>query len=170
MDVSPNVEYMARFYHNPYYSLVSNKVTGKEAIILRPDGWLEVNPPQDTAFINSRKRNGIRTYTKEFAENIRLSATRFTYLEKTIQYLQRFGKVVLVRLPIGPNMFQLEQKYCPDFDLRIQKLSRGVNARYINLFNLSGRFETNDESHLNKASIVKVSSLLLDSIKKEAQQ
>jgi len=153
VNMSPNFEYIFRFYGKPLIALAYKK---KKSVRLHDDGWLEVSPPMDSMSVLARIKEKTDKYTS-VANSSKFSLTRYFYLEKIIELLQQHGDVFLVRLPVGKEMSLIEKKMMPDFDKKVEEASIKYNIQYINFINESGNFLTIDGNHLYKSEGYKIS-------------
>ena len=167
----PNYEYLIRNVSDPFYTVAYRKFRsyfqGKviRYMILHDDGWLEVNPASnDEDMIAQSKKYTITKYRKIFSDS-KLSEERLESLFQIMRYLQGYGKVVLVRLPVGLMMQKIEEEYMPDFDSRIKSVCQKENCHYLNLYGRSGDFKTNDENHLHKTEARKVTQIIIEKLK-----
>ncbi len=171
----PNLEYIFHYYSEPYYTLLYLQIRNNINSILRPyikgfqnysvilheDGWLEVTVTMDSISVNERYFSRNEEYLKDFSQN-QFSQYRYNYLEKTIELLQAHGRVVLVRLPIGKKLFELENIYMPDFNDKINTLSIKYRIPYLTFKN---EYLTTDGNHLYKTDSKRVSEEILRMIK-----
>jgi hypothetical protein len=163
-DLNPNLEYLFKYWNNKF-SVFENAfkqlIHYKGLIELHPDGWLEVSISMEPEELKER----IERSTDEYRGNESIfSNTRLMYLEKIIRYLQNYGAVYLVRLPVSEGMRAIETDKFPDFDLRILELARKCDISYINLIGASGEYLTTDTHHLWKEDAIRVTERLCDSL------
>jgi hypothetical protein len=170
----PNLEYIFLYYPKPYYVLLYNQIRNDPNSILRPyvkgfqnysvvlhdDGWLEVSVPMDSVSINERFYSRIEEHKKYFSLR-HFSQFRFSYLKKTIEFLQQHGNVVLVRLPIDKRLFALEDNYMPDFNSLMSQLASDYNIPY---YTFKIDYLTTDGNHLYKSDSKVISSEILKRI------
>ena len=143
--IGPHVPYLLKWYPYPYYEiLIRYKRPANE--ILHSDGWLEVRVPMDTSNVNWRKSRILNSLKKNISQ-ISLSEQRFDYLEKTISYLQNYGKVYLVRFPSDPDLMAYENSAFPDFDSKVQDLSDEYRVSYFNFIHLADSLVYTDGLH-----------------------
>ena len=142
---SPNLAYLARFQTKPFYRLLLDYATATER--LHPDGWLEVRIGTDSAQVVARTARKLHDY-RLLAASQHLSTGRLQALRQTIAFLKQHGRVVLVRLPVGSSMLQLEQVYQPDFDQLMRQMAVDYALAY---FDYSAQpFATTDGNHLQR--------------------
>lgn len=90
-------------------------------------------------------------YKKEILPKFKFSKYRLNKLEETITYLNQYGRVYLVRLPVHRDMFKLEQQLMPDFNVKIEGL-HSKTERYIDLTPKNDSYKYTDGNHLYKSS------------------
>ena len=142
---NPNLAYLARYQTKPLYRLPLDYATATER--LHPDGWLEVRIGTDSAQVAARTDRKVWEY-RRLAASQHLSAGRLRALRATIAFLQPHGRVLLVRLPVGPALRQLEQAYRPDFDALMRQAAADFAVPYLDY---SARpYATIDGNHLQR--------------------
>ena len=142
---NPNLPYLTRFQTKPLYRLLLDYATATER--LHPDGWLEVNINTDSAQVRARTARKLQDY-RSLAKAQRLAEGRVQALRQLVQYLKPLGRVVLVRLPVGPGLLQLEASYQPEFDLLMRQTADEFNVPYLDY---SARpYATTDGNHLQR--------------------
>ena len=142
---NPNLAYLARYQTKPLYRLPLDYATATER--LHPDGWLEVNIGTDSAQVRARTARKLHDY-RLLAASQHLSAGRLATLRQTIEFLKQHGRVVLVRLPVGPSLLQLEQQYQPDFDSLMRHVATNYGLTYLDYS--AQPYATTDGNHLQR--------------------
>ena len=143
----PNLAYLLRYQTKPLYRLPLDVATATER--LHPDGWLEVNIGLGSAQVRARTARKLLDY-QQLAATQHLAAGRLAALRQTIEFLQPHGRVVLVRLPVGPGLLALEQQYQPGFDGQMRQLAVGLAVPYLDYS--TAPYATTDGNHLQKAA------------------
>ncbi|GAA4493460.1 hypothetical protein GCM10023172_02040 [Hymenobacter ginsengisoli] len=157
---SPNLDYLAHYLHKPFYQLLLDTDSAHVIERLHPDGWLEIAlPPPSTnpALLHRRMAEKLVTYRALAATNT-LAVAREVSLQQTITFLQKHGRVVLVRVPTGPEMAALEQHYQPDFDKRLTALATQEKIPYLNYIDQA--YPTNDGNHITRGAAEQFSQRL----------
>lgn len=142
---NPNLSYLTRYQTKPLYRLLLDYATATER--LHPDGWLEVNIGADSAQVRARTARKLQDY-RQLAATQHLSAGRLQALRQTIQFLKPHGRVVLVRLPVGPPLLKLEQAYQPDFEQLMQQTAADLAVPYLDYS--AAPYVTTDGNHLQR--------------------
>ena len=144
---SPNLAYLARYQTKPLYRLPLDYATVVER--LHPDGWLEVRISTAPAQVVARTARKVQDY-RRLAATQHLSAGRLQALRQIIALLKPHGRVVLVRLPVGPALLQLEQAYRPDFDALMRQTAADFAVPYLDYS--AQPYATTDGNHLQRAA------------------
>jgi hypothetical protein len=161
---NPNLDYLAHYLHKPFYQLLLNADTARVVERLHPDGWLEIAlppPAANPALLQRRSAEKLATY-RALTTSSQLAGSRLFYLKKTIDYLQQYGRVVLVRLPTGPEMAAVESQYQPGFDQIMQDIAQQHDVPYLNYLALP--YPTNDGNHLTRTAAAQLSQRLADDL------
>ena len=155
-----NLAYLIRYQTKPLYRLLLDFATSTER--LHPDGWLEVNIGTDPAQVRARTARKLQDY-RRLAASQHLSAGRLQALSQTVQLLQQHGRVVLVRVPVGAELLQLETVYCPGFDRLMRQLTTDYSAPYLDYS--TQPYATTDGNHLQKEASAAFSRQLAGAVK-----
>ena len=158
MNARPNFEYIVRNYADDFKSLIGVK-PHPYAIYLHNNGWLEIDIPHDTTFFRENTEEKVNDYN-ELIEKMKPSTARWKALKKTIEFFSEYGEVHLVRIPVSPQMEEIEERYYPNFEAEIRRLSNELNVHYLNFFNLKDSLSFTDGNHLHKSSSWKFSKIL----------
>ena len=152
-NVNPNIEYLTRFSSKANINLWNQQ---SNQMLLHSDGWLEINVAMDSISVYKRTQNKLNTY-KTLQPQYNLSQVRLAYLQKTIDYLKDHGQVILVRVPIHPEMYKIENELMPDFDGRMNALSKSEGISYLKFGAEGDNYQFTDGNHLWKESARKFS-------------
>ena len=144
---TPNLAYLARYQTKPLYRLLLDYATATER--LHPDGWLEVRIAVDSARVRARTAQKLRDYQRLAAAQ-HLSSGRMRALQQTIELLKRHGNVYLVRLPVGPGLLQLENKYQPGFKTLMRHTAAAQAVPYLDYS--AAPYSTTDGNHLQRTA------------------
>ena len=158
-NTNPNFEYFVRnFKYFHFRSII------KQTAELHKDGWLEENNlPKDKESLQTWKNNQILLY-KSFAKKWRKSTVRKNDFIKMVEFLQKNGKVILVRMPVDAKILNIENNFWHNFDEEINIVSKQLNVKYIN-FSKENKYKTYDGNHIDKYGGVVFTKELCDSIK-----
>jgi hypothetical protein len=157
VSTKPNFEYLLNNLGGKYYSVLKKK----SPLFLHENGWLEVSPNMDSVVVNAKIKSKIEIYRKTTLPIYQYSNLRFSYLKKTIEFLNSYGDVYLVRLPLHPGMMEVENELIPDFNnivSRVIPMTKG----YFDMTPLNSEFTYTDGNHLYKTSGKIVSEKIAD--------
>jgi len=164
INIFPNFPYLIKHYNYSYIYLLTKKMDYVNNDYLHNDGWYEVNITMKEKALNERITNKIKKYEKNL-EQYNYSEVRYNFLIETIEFLKQHGEVYLVRLPVSYPFLEMENKLIPDFDNRMNKLSREYDLKYLNFNNSTNLYEYTDGNHLYKTSGAVVSRKIAEWIK-----
>ncbi|MCX6272537.1 MAG: hypothetical protein NTU44_15230 [Bacteroidetes bacterium] len=157
-----NLDYLIRFTYYPVRGIIG-------ALLFNNLGWLDENGKfeypvtLEECLIRhpSRFAEALAMHKQTVMENrIRISTLRMYYLNKTIDYLTPKGDVVLVRLPVTDEMLALENRFAPDFSLRLKLMARQYNCQFLDYSHDNKGLVFIDDHHLYNTSAVTFSELL----------
>jgi len=157
VDMNPNIDYLINAYKYSYYRILMNYKLQKHEF-LKKDGWLEIKVPMDSASEAKRTAGKVGFYRNEMLNKYKFMPERFDYLVKTIEFLQQHGKVYLVRLPVTEGIFEVDDEAMPDFDEKMELLSKKYNVPYLSYRTRPHDFDYTDGNHLYKTSGAVVSA------------
>lgn len=157
-NINPNLEYLLRSYDYSITRALNLKIlppkNSMADVQVLDNGKVEVKMIKD--FTPEKRKELNKQKMIEFQKRIddlKWSENRLVYLNKTIQFLQQHGKVVLIRMPINKVAYQIEDSAVPFFDSKMQEIARQNKVNYTNYNLLPHTYECTDEVHLNKESI-----------------
>ena len=159
--VNPNYEYLLKNLSGSYHTAVFKKTS---PIFLHDNGWLEVTINMDSAKVEKSIQSKYETYKKDMLPNYQYSQIRFEALKSTIEFLNTYGDVYLVRLPIHPKMMMIEDELMPDFDDTLKTLIP-LTKGYKDMTDLNDQLIYTDGNHLYKSSGKAVSRRIAEWIK-----
>jgi hypothetical protein len=158
---NPNLAYLRQYQTKPFYRLLLDYATATER--LHPDGWLEVNIGTDSAQVRARTARKLTDY-RLLAASQHLSPGRLAGLRQTIQFLRPHGRVVLVRLPVGPSLLALENEYQPRFDGMMRQQAAQAAVPYLDYS--AQPYATTDGNHLQRVASASFSQQLAKDLAK----
>ncbi len=142
----PNFEYLLKNLKGEYFKAVFLK---SPKVFLHDDGWLEVSVDMDKESISRRTKNKIDYYRENILPKSNFSSLRLEYLKQTISFLNQYGKVYLVRLPIDSKMMNIENELMPEFNTFIEEIASTTKG-YLDLTKHNNDFIYIDGNHLFK--------------------
>lgn len=153
VNLNPNIPYLIENLSGEYYTILTQR---NPEFFLHGDGWLEVTLSRDSAEIAQRRREKLEHHRKNSLPFYKFSSLRFSYLQKTIQFLREHGSVYLIRMPVHPEMMKLEDKMMPDFEEKLNSLIPHVDA-FLDLAADNAEYGYIDGTHLDVASSERLS-------------
>jgi hypothetical protein len=163
-DASPNFEYFIRNYSEDLNTLTGIKER-PFSIFLHDNGWLEIEMSFDTAYFRKNTEDKVRNY-EELITKMKPSSARWDALAAIIEYFSRYGTVALVRIPVSPQMAEIESTYYADFGEQIKALSRKTETEYLDYSYLNDSLYFTDGNHLHRSSAKIFSGILSSDIQK----
>lgn len=163
VSTNPNIEYLLESYDFSITRELNSKLLpDKNAvaeIAILENGKYDVKilkdfPEKQKAALNKEKMSQF----KEKVDGLKISENRINYLAQTIDFLQKHGKVIIVRLPISKVPYSIENKAYPDFDQRMKILGQQKKVVYINYNDFENDYKTSDEVHLVPESMNRFSA------------
>ncbi len=152
VSAKPNIPYLLSYYKNSYAKIFERDTIA----FLHDNGWFEISANMNAEIVDQRIKNKAESLKKK-GEKFRFSQTRLDYLYKTIAYLQEHGEVYLVRLPVHPNLTEVDNAVIPEFEDLMSKLSQKTGVPYLDLSGENENFTYTDGIHLYKDSAAEVS-------------
>jgi len=146
---NPNFDYLINAYKGWYANIIKNKFS--DEMILNEYGRLEVNIRMDSVSVEKRTDNKIKSYSEDIMPEYVFSELRYLFLIKTIKFLNEFGEVYLVRLPVHKRMKEIEDQYMPDFNNIILKIEPFCSA-YFDFSNEYEKYNYTDGNHIERRS------------------
>jgi hypothetical protein len=164
-NLDKNVDYILENGGRPLYQFLVDKNAGQEqGEIHHVNGWFESPEKTDSIKFKINIQKGIESYKKVFAAKV-ISEDRLQWLEKIAVKLSERGKVFLVRMPVAPQMKEMEDKFCPDFNKKMLELASRSGSGFLD-FSSKKEFQFKDIHHMTVSSAKTFSVFLGDSLKK----
>lgn len=165
VNIKPNLFYLMNNRNERFYDLIIDK---QSTSFLHEDGWLEINLPIDSLKFDENVEKKIEKYKRDMLPKAQFSQTRYNYLKQTINFLNRYGDVYLVRLPIHQRMMNLDSILMPHFNENIKEAIQ-LSGGYLDLTPLNSNFYYTDGNHLHKTSGKIVSEIIANWVNKTRQ-
>ena len=165
VNVKPNYWYILNNLNGDFDKILNDD---SSPTYLHENGWLEESVHMDAVSLNQRLDRNIDFYLKNNLPKFHFSSLRFEYLKKTIDYLNQYGKVFLVRLPVHERMLEIERRLMPDFNDKIKEIE-SISDGYFDMTPPHQNYKYTDGNHLFKDSGKVVSKEIAGWIKSEKQ-
>lgn len=172
VNVNPNLEYLIESYDYSLTRALNLKILPPKNLMadvrVLDNGKMDVKmikeySPEKRAEENSRKM----VEFQQRIDGLKWSENRLKYLEETITYLQKHGKVILLRMPINEVPYQIENNAVPFIDEKIKELSKKLKVNYTNYNLTANDYHCIDEVHLSNQSMTEFSKILAEKIVSE---
>ncbi len=164
VDQNPNFEYLLKYMSGSYYRIIFKSPVA----VLNQNGWYEVSLDMDAASVDRRTKATLSSYRNN-RSTYKYSQIRYNYLIKTIDYLDQYGDVYLVRLPISPQLMAIENQFAPNFNQLMKKPAEKTGG-FLDLTAENAAFQYTDGVHLSKNSGKLVSEKIANWILKQEQK
>ena len=163
----PNLQYLIGSYKEKYINILRNKNRkgDYQTFYVENNGWLRVTIESDMISTTVRTNNKLKTYSERIENFDGPSTYRLQSLKKTIEFLNRFGLVYIVRVPIIDKMLNIENELYPNFNEDMMKISKDHNIPYLNFTLHNEQYDYTDGNHLDIKSGNMFSLDLANSIK-----
>jgi len=169
VNLNPNVVYAFNGGDNLFKKIIKGeikKIINKESsLYLHNDGWLEIFIPKDSIQEKERTDKAIEKLRNRELTQYRFSKIRLNYLSELVNYLQIYGEVYLIRLPVADEVERIENQFMRDFDAYMEKVAMDNNSIYLNMNKNKEVYKYTDGVHLHKESAKKVSKKIANWIK-----
>ncbi|RMF02070.1 MAG: hypothetical protein D6772_03980 [Bacteroidetes bacterium] len=143
LNSKPNPEYILRNIGNQRCLMALLLSAGQKARkydVLHDNGWVERNPPPH------RRPQTLAELSPGQLKPLP-SPNRERWLRRTVQYLQQYGQVVLVRMPTKDLVRQEEARVLPHFQTFLQQLARDAQIPYFDYASLADSLTYLDNFH-----------------------
>lgn len=158
----PNLNYFLHWFENSFYEILLMRIKNNLSK-LHDDGWFETTGNMEESAVRERRAFMVDFYN-DYLTKYSFSKKRFEYLQKSIAFLQTRGPVFLVRMPLHQDILEIEDSLDPDFESRMDFLSRKYGVSYLDFNDLENRWEFKDGLHLTVESAKDFSEVLSNKI------
>jgi hypothetical protein len=122
----------------------------------------------DSKSVARRTKSTLLNY-RNFLSLYQFSQARLDYLVETITFLKQYGHVYLVRLPVSPQLMDIENQLSPNFK-DFMNLPSEKASGFLDLTAKNNLFAYSDGVHLSKISSILVSEEIARWIKNRARE
>lgn len=165
-NLNPNYEYLFKNYKRSWFHIYRDReVVGKSNAYLHKNGWLEVTVDIHQDSVAIREKAKYKDYIAK-SKNNTISEVRLNALQEIIAFLQHKGSVYLVRIPASKRIMQLEEKTYPDFNKKMEAISKKYAVPYFDFSKEYKNYIYTDGNHIYKESGKIFTKQVADSIKK----
>lgn len=165
VNMNPNIEYLVESYDYSITRAINLEIIPPKnpmaEMVVLDNGKVDTKmiknySPEQRVEVMARKMREFQVRI----DGLKWSANRMKYLEQTIAFLQKHGKVILVRVPISEVPYKIEDKAVPFFDSKMQELSKKFQIPYTNYNLIKNDYQYVDEVHLDRESMFRFSKVL----------
>lgn len=143
MTSNPNIEYLIKNFE--YFNF---KGIFRKHSFLSKDGHSEYNKlPKNQIIFQEWKKTQLKMFQK-WEKEWTTSEYRISWLENTIEYLQQYGTVYVLRMPFDEEYLEIENRFWPGFDSEMKKISKEKKINYLN-YSKQSDWSTFDGHHLD---------------------
>ena len=146
----PNWEFLIEQFAFGWGRIIREHYHPSSDKYLHKNGWLEVKRKVNKLVDDQNRANKIMVYKREAFESNHPSAYRMLVLKRMIQELRVYGKVIMVRLPVHPDFFELEKAFWPSFEDEMQQLAKDEGVFFWSPKELNVELPFNDGHHMNR--------------------
>lgn len=146
VDQDPNFEYLTKYMLGNYYKIIFKPTVAQ----LHKNGWLEVSLDMDSSSVARRTKSTLVEY-QNYLSLYQFSKVRLDYLINTIDYLKQYGHVYVVRLPVSPQLMDIENQLAPNFSELLQ-LPTEKSSGFLDLTSKNSLLSYTDGVHLSAKS------------------
>lgn len=156
--INPNIEYLFESYDLSITNELNKKIIPPKNIVgvstILDNGRYDLKIIKKVApeKQNESNKKNMRKL-QERIDGLKVSENRILYLEKTIEFLNQHGKVMIIRMPVNKVPYSIEEKAFPDFDSRMEAVALKTKVSYINYNRLENTYQWLDEVHLDEKSV-----------------
>lgn len=159
VSMNPNFEYLFK-----NLSLFHFRAVFRQKSKVHKNGWLEeTNLPKDEKVFDDWKKHQISLFLRD-VDNLKLSKIRVQSLGVLIRELKKYGNVSLIRMPIGNEFLEYEERYFPRFNDIVDSVATSNKIRYFDFNTYEKKYKTYDGHHIDKFAGEEFTKTLCDSI------
>jgi hypothetical protein len=163
----PNFEFIIDQYGYGWGKIILEHYRPTSGMFLHNNGWLEVDRIYNEQKANQRRAGKLKNYSKELKANRQPSIQRLSAFIDLVKWLKNFGNIVIVRIPVHPEFYELEYRFWPSFNTVIDSVCQAQNIHYWHPDHLNTELPFNDGHHMNRSGSHRFSGFLnvyIDSI------
>ncbi len=162
--MSPNYEYLLRNYRRSWFKIYLERAeVGRSNTYLHDDGWMEVNINMESDSVKIRTEEKVEFY-RQLVTHQHSSNERLNVFNDIISYLQKKGKVYIVRIPAAKEITNIENEKFPEFNKVMEDISAKYSVDYFDFSKNHRNYVFTDGNHMHKESSKVFSAQIADSI------
>jgi hypothetical protein len=157
---NPNWEFMIEQYAEGWGNIILEHYRPTSGMFLHSNGWLEVKRDYDEKRSAARRAEKLKVYKREAFVSNHPSVMRKASLIGLIKDMKSRGRVMMVRIPVHPDFFEMEQAFWPSFESEMIEIAAGQGIVFWSPKELNEQLTYNDGHHMNYQSSHRFSQLL----------
>lgn len=161
----PNWEFIVDQYAYGWGNIILERYRPTSGMYLHKNGWLEVQREYNQARATKRRMDKLGGYKREVFIQNKPSKNRKVWLQKLIREMKSRGKVLMVRIPVHPDFFEMEQTFWPGFEKEMNDMASKEGVVFWSPRALNEELYFNDGHHMNYKSSHRFSQLLNQEIR-----
>lgn len=161
---NPNWEFIIEQYGYGWGNIIREHYRPTSGMYLHKNGWLEVKREYNEDRAAKRRSEKLAGYKNEVFVSNHPSAARKASLKKLIREMKKRGRVLMVRIPVHPDFFELEQAFWPGFESEMIEIAVQEGITFWSPKELNKQLKFNDGHHMNYQSSHRFSGLLNEKI------
>lgn len=161
---NPNWEFIIEQYAYGWGNIIREHYRPTSGMFLHNNGWLEVKRDYDEKRSAARRAEKLKGYKKEVFVSNHPSVVRKATLKGLIKDMKSRGNVLMVRIPIHPDFFEMEQAFWPSFESEMIEIAAEEGIAFWSPKELNEQLTFNDGHHMNYKSSHRFSELLNNQI------
>jgi len=161
VNASPNPDYILRNINMrvPFLSDLLQEPEERPMFVAHSDGWGERTRESEIS------DGEIYALYEEKLGDRELSPERLGVLSALTIHLERYGEVVLVRMPVDETMAAMEKRAVPDFDRQLTQFAAAHDAIYLSYARSGAEYTFSDPHHLLNTGARAFTQQLADDLK-----
>jgi hypothetical protein len=156
----PNWEFILEQYSYGWGNIIREHYRPTSGMYLHKNGWLEVMREYNQERATKRRIDKLGGYKREVFIQNKPSKNRKVWLQKLIREMKSRGKVLMVRIPVHPDFFEMEQTFWPGFEKEMNDMASKEGVVFWSPRALNEELYFNDGHHMNYKSSHRFSQLL----------
>lgn len=163
-NMDPNYNYLFANSQRPFYQFFLHPESTNSVEHAHRSGWYAYDQLPDEATIRKQGEAQVKTLTNLFQRTQGLDY-RYYWFNRTVEELVNHGQVILLRLPVAPEIRNMEQEYYPEFDSLMTAVAGRYKVHYLDMSRTSG-WTYYDFQHMTAESANRFSLALGDTLRK----
>jgi hypothetical protein len=156
----PNWSFILDQYDRGWGNIIMEHYRPTADMFLHQNGWLEVKRKYDASKSEKYRAGKLRNYRNEIYSLNKPSKERMIWLKKMIAELKKKGTVLMIRIPVHTDFFEMEHSFWPSFESEMYDVAMHEGITFWSPKELNEQLIFNDGHHMNYNSSHQFSRLL----------